>query len=300
MIPKFPQFKKLELSDKKDVEKFTSKFPPYSDFNFVSMWSWDIKRKVQISQLNNNLVVKFTDYLTGDPFFSFLGSTMVNETIKELISFSEKNYKRNLLRLVPEEIANSLAESSFNFTLDKDAHDYIYSVSHLSNMNNWTQHSSGKNIRNFIKLYPNYVVKHSTIKEVQKNEYIEMFKKWAKNKEVEDYSKLNEYKALERIFEAKHENVNIVSIYVNNILVGFTVYEILSSDYATSHFAKADIKHHRAISDILNWEEAKILDIQGVKYFNWEQDLGILGLRKSKEKYKPSFHLKKLTIGNKE
>ena len=47
MLPEFPQFKKLELSDKEEVEKFTSKFPPYSDFNFVSMWSWDIKGEMR-------------------------------------------------------------------------------------------------------------------------------------------------------------------------------------------------------------------------------------------------------------
>lgn len=73
MIPEFPQFKVLELSDKGDIEVFTKKFPPYSDFNFVSMWSWDIKGDMRISQLNDNLVVRFTDYLTGNPFFSFFG-----------------------------------------------------------------------------------------------------------------------------------------------------------------------------------------------------------------------------------
>ena len=78
--------------------------------------------------------------------------------------------------------------------------------------------------------------------------------------------------------------------------MGFTVYEILSSEYAISHFAKADISYHRAINDMLNWEEAKVLDERGIKYFNWEQDLGIPGLRKSKEKYKPTFFLKKLSI----
>ena len=70
MIPEFPEFKKLELSDKEEVEKITSKFPPYSDFNFVSMWSWNIENKIWISQLYGNLVVHFTDYLTDGTFLS--------------------------------------------------------------------------------------------------------------------------------------------------------------------------------------------------------------------------------------
>ena len=92
MIPEFPQFKKLELSDRKDLEKFTSKFPPYSDFNFVSMWAWDTKGEMQISQLNGNLVVQFTDYINGKPFFSFLGDSLVLDTIKTLLDFSKKNF----------------------------------------------------------------------------------------------------------------------------------------------------------------------------------------------------------------
>lgn len=60
MIPEFPEFKKLELSDEEKIEKITKKFPPYSDFNFVSMWSWNIYNTVTISQLKKNLVVLLT------------------------------------------------------------------------------------------------------------------------------------------------------------------------------------------------------------------------------------------------
>src|SRR3989338_5939738 len=108
MIPKFPKFKKLELSDKKDIEKFTSKFPPYSDFNFVSMWSWDIKGEMRISILNENLVVRFTDYITGEPFFSFLGNNKVNETAEALIDLSKKEGLKPMLKLVPELVVQQL------------------------------------------------------------------------------------------------------------------------------------------------------------------------------------------------
>ena len=30
MIPKFPKFKKLEITDKDDIESFTKNYPPYS------------------------------------------------------------------------------------------------------------------------------------------------------------------------------------------------------------------------------------------------------------------------------
>lgn len=296
MIPEFPQFKNLELSDKEEVEKFTSKFPPYSDFNFVSMWSWDIKGEMRISQLNGNLVVKFADYLTEKPFLSFIGKNKVPETSLKLISFSKENYHVNFLKLIPEEEINMIDESRFVISPDRDSQDYIYSVNHLGDMHNWLGHRSSKSIEKFLKLHPDYLVKISSIKEIEKKEYIEIFGKWATTKKIENHFESNEYKAFKRFLEIKNENIEIVSLHKNNQLLGFTAYEITSDHFAIAHFSKADTKHHSAIYDILNWEEGKSLKAKGVKYYNWEQDLGIPGLRKSKEKYKPSHFLKKFIV----
>ncbi|MEK7588464.1 MAG: hypothetical protein AAB438_01465, partial [Patescibacteria group bacterium] len=201
MIPEFPQFKKLELSDRKDLEKFTSKFPPYSDFNFVSMWAWDTKGEMQISQLNGNLVVQFTDYINGKPFFSFLGDSLVLDTIKTLLDFSKKNFDKIKLKLVPEKCVERVSLDEFDVVSDENAYDYVYEVSHLANMHNWTQNTSGKQVRSFVRSFPNYVVKHNSVKEVKKQDYLDIFNKWAQNKNIKESVILNEYIALNRIFK---------------------------------------------------------------------------------------------------
>ena len=296
MIPEFPKFKPIELSDKEDVEKFTHKFPPYSDFNFVSMWSWDVYNKMKLSQLNNNLIVLFNDYVSEKYFLSFIGENKIFETVSELIAFSKRNYQVNFLKLIPEEVINTLPESTFTTDSDRDSYDYVYSVAHLANMNNWSKNSSGKRIRKFLKSNLNYTIKQFYINEIPKEEYEEMFKKWAKNKNIDNHFELNEYKAFERFLQINDKNIRFISLYIDNVLVGFTAYEVLSDDFVMSHFAKADVEYHNTINDILNWEEAKLLNEKGIKYFNWEQDLGIQGLRYSKEKYKHSFFLKKFII----
>lgn len=298
MIPVFPNFKKLELTDKEEVEKFTSKFPPYGDFNFSNIWIWDLKEEMKLSILNNNLVVKFTDYLNGKPFLSFLGENMINETARELIIFSEKKYKTDVLKLVPETVINFLDKSKFNSIPDIDSHDYVYAISHLANMNSWPQSSLSKGIRRFIKKYPNYVIKECSIQEILKDEYLEMFKRWAKNKKITDHFELNEYKAFKKMLKISDKKVRAVSLYLEKTLVGFTVFEISNKDYAISHFAKADTAYHSSVYDMLNWEEAKILKKQGIKYYNWEQCLGIQGLEKAKMKYKPTLFLNKFFVKN--
>jgi len=298
MIPIFPNFKHLELSDRDDIEKFTKKFPPYSDFNFVSMWSWDIHNNMMISQLNKNLVVLFNDYLSEKHFISFMGENNISETISELIVFSKKKYHEDSLKLIPEEIVNVISKSMFKIELDRNSYDYIYSLANLANMNNWSRNTSGKGIRRFIKSNPNYNIKQFSINDVPGEEFKKLFKEWAKNRNIEDHFELNEYKAFERLLQTKDPNIKFIAIYLNDVLAGFTVYEVLSNDFVISHFAKANISHNRAINDILNWEEAKLLNKKGVKYFNWEQDLGMQGLRYSKEKYKCNFFLKKFIVSS--
>jgi hypothetical protein len=296
MIPEFPNFKKLELADGPEIDKFTSKYPPYSDFNFASMWSWDIHNNMAISQLNKNLVILFNDYVLEKKFLSLIGENKISETASELTSFSEKNYKMSSLELIPEEAINMLNESMFIIVPDRDSYDYIYSMAHLANMNNWSKNSSGKRIRRFLKSNPNYVIKDLRIEEIPKEEYKIMFQKWAQNKNIDNHFGLNEYKAFERFLQMDSKKIKFTSLYINGVLVGFTAYEILSNDFAISHFAKADIEQFSGVYDVLNWEEARLLNKKGIKYFNWEQDLGISGLRYSKEKYKHSFFLKKFIV----
>jgi len=296
MIPSFPKFKKIELSDVDDVKKITQKYPPYSDFNFSNIWSWDLKGEMGISILNNNLVVQFTDYVNGNPLLSFLGDNMINETAKELITFSQTNFKTGILKLVPEMITESLDKSEFDTAPDRDSYDYVYSVDDLANLDSWPKNSLSKGIRQFTKKYPHYIVKYSSIKEIATDEYLEMFKRWAKNKKIENHFEFNEYKAFERMLQIKDESIKIISLYLDNILIGFTLFEIMPDGHALSHFAKADTTHCSSVYSTLNWEEAKIFKKHGIKYYNWQQDLGVQGMRNSKIKYKPVYFMKKFIV----
>jgi hypothetical protein len=296
MIPQFPEFKKIELSDEEDVKKFTSPYPPYSDFNFTSIWSWDTDGEMRFSKLNENLVVRFMDYMTRKPFLSFIGKNKIDETAAALIAFSKANYNTDSLKFIPGEIASLLNEAGFQVLPDADATDYIYQVDQLSTMHDWKGHQLSKNIRKFLALHPDYVVKISPLDTLNVDEYLEIFEKWAKSKSIKNHPESNEYMAFKRFLDIKKKSIKVVSLYKDHHLIGFTAYEILSEEYAIAHFSKADTKHHSAIYDILNWEEAKALCDEKVIYYNWEQDLGIQGLQDSKLKYKPCFFLSKFII----
>ena len=293
MIPEFPEFKKLKLSHRSDVEKITSQFHHYSDFNFVSMWSWNIHNKVKLSKLNGNLVVIFTDYVSGEQFLSFMGNQEIVDTTAKLISFSKKYLKNNYLKLIPEELLLKYKGSEFVAEIQRDTSDYIYLVEDLVGMHEWVQNDHARRIRKFINLYPNYTTKHSSVNQISKRDLKKMFKKWSENKNLKDN---NEYLAFRRFLKLKDDNIIYISIYLNKNMIGFSAYEVLSDGYAIAHFSKGDTKIYPEVFDVLNWEEAKFFHKQGVKYLNWEQDLGIPGLRYSKERYRPYFLMRKLIV----
>ena len=298
-IPEFPIFKNIELSDETEIKQFINicKFPPYADYNFINIWTWDINSKMMVSKLNTNLIVIFNDYVTNKQFLSFFGKNLIPETVAMLIDYSVSNFQINELKLLPEEISSELAKSEYKITRDRDSCDYIYSVKDLANMNNWPKSDNHyKSVNKFINLNPDYRIECSCINDVDKNKFFVMFKKWSENKEIVNHFDLNEYKSFERLFEINDENTRIISLYIGNILLGFTVFEILPNEYAVAHFSKADIKLHQGIYDILIWEEAKYLNNLRIKYYDFEQDLGIPGIRFSKESFKPVFMLNKFTV----
>lgn len=297
MIPEFPDFKKLELTDEKEIKKFNELFLPYSDMVFTNLWSWDIYHKVILSKLHNNLVIVLNDDFSDDSFVTFIGKNNIKETAKQLIEFSSHHYHKPYLKFINEEMVKLIGDTQdFEIKEDENAHNYIYSVSHLANMNTWPRSTCAKNIRRFINKYPHYAIKVFSVNDVSFEHHKEVFKKWSHHKGVVHYFDLNEYKAFERLLGIHNKNIKIMSLYVDEVLVGFTIYEIVSHQYALSHFIKADISFDVAIYDVLSWEEAKLLEKNGVEYDNWEQDLGLAGLRKAKMKYKPSFFLKQFIL----
>lgn len=297
MIPEFPKWKSLDFSDREEVEKIVSVFSPYSDFNFFSMWCWDVKGEMQVSKLNGNLVVLFNDYLTGEPFISFIGKEKIKETAKALIEYSKVNFNKGHLKLIPEDVAFLFGgDKDFEIIPDRDAFDYVYEVEHIANMHNWPQHSSGKNVRRILKDNLDYNIEHFDLSGIQSNKFLALFEQWVKSKNLGHYEDVSEYNAFEKILSSKSKDLFAVGLCVEKELVGFTVYQICSSEDAISHFAKADKTFLKEATDLLNWEEAKILKEQGIKHFNWEQDLGIKGLRMSKEKYQPKKMLYKFIV----
>jgi len=301
MIPEFPQFKKLKLSDKEEVEKITSKFPSYSDFNFVSMWSWDTQDGIELSKLNSNLVVRFTDYLTSKPFFSFIGENKVNETTETLLEFAKEKGLKPVLKLIPEHSIKDLDTKRFKVKEDQDNFDYIYYIENLATLKGNKYQTHRNLINQFLKKYQNWKVDIVDInKDKHKNALLNLYKKWLENKcgsstpGEEHLSEFLSFQKLLSIENTEKYNLTCCAVYVEDEMVGFIINEHVGN-HNIIHFEKAQI-NYRGAYPFLMQQNAKILENLNLKYLNFEQDLGIEALKFTKNKFRPSHFLKKYLI----
>ncbi len=298
VIPTFPKFKPIEWADREAIEHFTNEFPPYSDFNFASLYSWNTRKKMMVSQLHHNLVIVFYDYISDIPFLTFIGKNNLVETATQLIEYSRKHYHTGILQLIPEFVAMDLPEKTFAVIPDENSFDYIYSVQYLASFDDCNLTRSGNyGVRCYqdnINLYPHLTVKNDTQNNIKKAEYIDLFRLWAKSRSL-NYKELNEYGAFENFIQNPNLVFDVVSIYDAEKLIGFSTYEIVQSQYAIHHFSKTEAKY-KGLNERLHFEMGKVLREKNIEYLNVEQDLGLPGLRQSKRKFKPVFFLKKFTV----
>ena len=300
MIPQFPEFKKLELSDKDEVNSYIDRFPPYSDFNFAGTWSWDVRDGMQVSILNNNYVIRFIDYLTGEPFYTFLGTNEVNDTAKKLLDLSIKEGLKPELRLIPEHSIEGIDKEIFNIQEDRDNFDYIYSLEELKDMKGGKFESHRGMANRFFRNNPNAKIAELDALDYKiHEELIGLSKKWIvnKNDSIENIENHHEIIVLKKfLLNPKCFHISIMGVYIDNVLCAFSLDEIKDDEYVISHLTKADITLKGINSYIMKESANFLINKYQKKYFNFEQDLGLEKLKYTKKSFAPTFFLKKMVI----
>jgi hypothetical protein len=301
MIAQFPSFESVSVESKDEINSIVNKFLPYSDFNFVSMFSWDVKQSMSVSGLNKNLIVRFKDYISDDSFLSFIGDQNIDETIKTLIKYSSENGMGGRLHLIPEAVIEQIRRpSDFIVEEDRDSHDYIVLALKLTELKG-KDYAAKRNGRNkFIASHGDRAqLRHLQIDDNITKEIMNTFHNWREVSEKELEQAESELLATERLLlHSNHFELMSLGIYIDDIMVAYSIYEI-QGPYAIGHFEKA-IKTYPGLYDYLKHSTASELHKKGVKYINYEQDLGIEGMRNAKLLLHPETFLKKFTIGLKE
>jgi len=297
MIPTFPEFKKIEISDQAEIENFTKDFPPYSDFDFVALFCWDVNEKRKISMLNGNLVVRSTCDMTGKEFLTFLGVQQVTETVRELLRYSQKAGLKRELRMIPQETTNFCSDHTLRLRIkeDRDNFDYIYSLDDLRNYADPKYSRIRNKYKKFLKEYEHHhrIVEFEISDKDFQGHLAYLWKEWCDVKEM--YSEKESVAFHRLIGNASSFDLMNIMIFVDDTPIGFSINNIINGGYAINCFTKTSFLY-RGANQLLMSETARGLISRGCKFLNFEEDLGLPGLRRAKETYKPTFFLKKYNV----
>src|SRR3990167_8187722 len=283
-LPTFPIFKSITIADKTTIKKLTSQFEPYSDFDFTSLFCWNPNDANKVSLLNGNLIIQLADYMQGELIFSVLGKSKIDETLEELL------LTRHELKLVPDIVIEHIKnKQKFKITEDRDQFDYIYKLEDHVTLPGKLHKSKRSHISRFIKANGHKVAinKVDFSRSIDKKNIEYLFDEWAKHKDKHDDDVAMERQAILRLLKyARHLPLIGLIVYVDSKPEGFSITEKVHGNYAMYHFHKT-LLGHRYIDTYFTNETSKILLELGCKYINWEQDLGLEGLRASKTNYLP-------------
>lgn len=298
MIPSFPEFKKLSLDDNDAVEQHTKNFPYYSDYNFSSLYCWDIAQERELSLLNNNLVVKFTDYETNDPFFSYLGMHQNLETTRTLLDYSESIGLPPELRLMPEISIHDIDVEDIEIYADRANFDYVYLTSRMATLEG-NQYKSKRQAANFfVRNHPECTFEVRPLGDLDAQTAIRSIAhSWKERRTIPDDQSIDhETNAIDAIFRlSNHRDLLVGIVSVNGVPTSFTIEEVVNKIFSMGHFWKTANRTDGEY-EFLASSMAQYLDEREVTYLNWEQDLGIETLRASKSSYRPSDFLKKFIV----
>lgn len=262
-----------------------------SEANFTNMLMWQKEFNIKHTLIEGYLVLFFS--LDDDCHSCQLpigsGGNII-EVIKKIKTEYEKAGKKIRFRpLVPEikDLIEREMPGEFEFTLERNFFDYIYSVNDLINLSGRKYHSKKNHLNQFINTYS--------------HKFLEITK--------DNLEKCRE--AAFRLIESKREDtkaellaakilfdnyirlpVKGAFIEINGEIAAVTVGEDFHGSVLI-HFEKADPTYMGIYAAINNLFLKNFWS--GYEYVNREEDMGIEGLRKAKLSYKPVKFIEKYT-----
>lgn len=293
MLPQYPDFKQLDLSHKDIFEEAFKKNPPQiSEYTFSNLYSWRKHYNFSISQLKDFIILK-SEYDRQIHFFPPISINGDNLKTQEITKIILKDFKAVFTRM-PEDIKNILSNDDWFFIKpDPDYFDYVYKIKDLVELKG--PNYDGK--RNLIKKFKSvYEYKYFKITKAHKDECLDFQERWCREKKCAEVPGLeDEDQALrEMLINFDNFNLTAAAVKIDSKIYGLAIAQPLNKNTLVMHILKAFPEMTGLYQFVVNEFLAK--EAGAFEYVNFEEDMGIEGLRKAKLSYHPSFMVKKYTI----
>lgn len=283
------EFKPVALADKPLFDKYL----PYTshlgcEYSFTNIYLWGKQRYALV----HDHIVLFSQF---DDLYVYpypIGCDDKKPVLDAIITDSKERgvpCSITCLQEAEKQLLNELYPDKFNFYFDRDSYDYVYSIDDLADLKGKKFQKKRNHLNRFKQNYPDYFIEPLSDDNIPKIK--PMLEEWyqSKSKNTSDADFQMEKDALKKVFDNYRElNAAGILLYVDGKVAAFTLASQLSDDTLDVHFEKALPTVDNAYAAI-NSEFAKYIRSKypNIKFLNREDDVGALGLRKSKLSYNP-------------
>ena len=296
MIP----FREIQLTDKPLLDSYLRKAAaPICDYTFTNIYAWQTLYQTVWAEVEGALVVRF--WIDGEYGYMVVGAEDYARVMTALLTETKESGARlRLVGMTSEDAVRFKAWAAENGDMERfaicdnpDYRDYIYSVEDLSCLAGRKYQPKRNHINKFESKYT-YEFKELTPEYFQECLCLEC--RWQLRKAVmenPEVAKTHECKdtaektAIRRAFDAYAELGLYGSVLlVNGHVAAFTYGSAMSDDTFCTHIEKAD-STMEGIFPMINRCFARALAERGFRYVNREEDMGLAGLRRSKNSFYP-------------
>jgi len=303
IIPQFPDFLALTLEQINDVGKYLKKIQPeISELSLGFLYGYNESFNFKLSLLFGNLIV----FGTIEDIPSFILPPLKDKFVAMLeccISYLKEKYNGGRINAVPSLIIDVISSTGISPDIkekieiveNRDDADYVYKVEDLAKLRGKKYQAK----RNYVKRFKGkYEYKFLELRENLIEECLRLQEKWFNMKisNAEDISSMSlENKSVTNLLL----NFSKLGLFGNVLLIkdkveGFIIAEELNNDTVVVHAEKANPEYIGIYPAINQLFCASILN--KYKFVNWEQDVGLPGLRKSKLSYHPRYLVRKYDV----
>lgn len=310
-LPIFPSFMKLSLIEPTEYNKFIKDFPPYADWSLGNLLLWlDLNDDLEASLLDGCMVIRYTSVLKGNNrVYNILGGEISPYALDKLFNIIKLDTSKAILSEVPSCIVDNsdIDHDKIIVEEDRDSFEYVYCTKEHSELSGSRFSRVRRKVKQFEREYSNLginIKQSNRLNQEDVDRLLSATSAW--KKDIENFNTNSditgnyEFAVLPRSLKMFNTlGSRLVEIEVGGELVAFAIYRHLSRDgCVTVNHLKYD-KRYTQVFDYTTHSLAKILDAENVGYMNYEQDLGVLGMRVHKERLRPCEMLKKYYISEK-
>jgi hypothetical protein len=298
VLPRFPNFKEIDISMKDTVKGFLSEFSlEASEYTFTNMFAFKLTYDFRVSLLKDNLII----LREAEPVSAFcpVGNSVTTEVLDEIFYYLKKNNSKPCLERVPESFVKAYLNENSKYTAEeeRDHFDYVYDAKELIELKGRKYHDKKNRVNKFRS---SYKYEYQTLTPDLIDECLEFEDYWCEVKECEKYYGLNRERCAVLAMLNNFRDLDIKGglIRIEDRIAALALGERFLSDTFVIHAEKAnpDIP---GLYQIIN-QEFLMHEAVDCRFVNREQDLGIQGLRNAKLSYNPVRFIKKYRIQEKD